>query len=77
MFLEEDFIQKEVDPPHNHWCASGHEAPPFFKRQGPDNPEEPTKFFEVSGHGIHGIYCELCLIVAHHMAKCKKQGLIK
>lgn len=76
MFLEADLTQREIDCPHNRWCCSGHIAPLLFKRSGPNSLEEPTKFFMVTGNGIKGIYCELCLIVAHYMAKCKKQGLI-
>ena len=74
--MEADLIQEEVDPPLEHWCCSGHNAPLLFRRTGPDGPLEPTKFFLVKGHGINGIYCELCLIVAHHMSKLQKQGLI-
>jgi hypothetical protein len=75
--LDADLTQKEVDPPLEHWCASGHCAPISFRRSGPDSLEEPTKFFHVTGHGIDGIYCEPCLIIAHHMSKIQKQGLVK
>jgi hypothetical protein len=69
MLFDVDLTQKEVNPPHDRWCCSGHEAVPFFKRNGPNSKDEPTRFFLVTGSGINGIYCELCLIVAHHMAK--------
>ena len=72
MFEDADLIQKEVDPPSNHWCASGHKAPDLFRRSGPGSMKEPTKFFHVAGHGIDGIYCEPCLIIAHHIAKEEK-----
>jgi len=67
-----DLTQREVDPPANNWCASGHCAPLLFRRSGPGSPEEPTKFFHVSGHGINGIYCEPCLIIARWMSKQTK-----
>ena len=72
MFEDADLIQREVDAPSDHWCASGHVAPSLFRRTGPQGPKEPVKFFHVTGHGINGIYCELCLIVAHWVAKQKK-----
>jgi hypothetical protein len=74
MFLEADLIQKETDNPHNNWCASGHQAPAMFRRAGPGSPEEPIRFFEVTGHGINGIYCEPCLIIAHWAAKQQKES---
>jgi predicted amino acid dehydrogenase len=74
--LDADLVQEQVDPPCDHWCASGHKAPLLFRRDGPNSLEEPTRFYSVKGHGINGIYCELCLIVAHHMGMLKKQGLL-
>ena len=77
MFLDADLEQIEVDPPHDHWCASGHQAPTLFKREGPSSNAEPTKFFLVKGKGIQGIYCEPCLIIAHHMSNLQKKGIVK
>jgi hypothetical protein len=74
MFTNADLIQKEVDPPINHWCATGHCAVLFFRRSGPGSVEEPTKFFEVTGHGISGIYCEPCLIIARWVAQQTKNS---
>ena len=71
MFLKEDLSVKEIVPLSN-WCSSGHFAPHLFRREGPTQPEEPTKFFQVTGKGIEGIYCELCLIVASWVAKQNK-----
>lgn len=71
MFLKEDLLIKEVTP-LNSWCCSGHFAPNKFKREGPTQPEEPTKFFHVIGNNIDGIYCELCLIIANYISKQKK-----
>lgn len=73
MFIA-DLTQEEVETPRERWCAAGHQAAETFRRTGPDSPAEPTKFFLVTGHGIHGIYCEPCLVIAHHMAQLKKQG---
>ncbi len=75
--LEADFEQEEVETPLNHWCASGHQAPETFRREGPGTPELPTRFFLVKGHGMQGIYCEPCLAIAHHVARLKKKGLVK
>jgi len=76
MFLDADLTFEEVDKPLNEWCASGHKAPEFFSPAGPDSPSGPTRFFRVKHKDISGIYCEPCLIVANHIARCKKQGLI-
>lgn len=74
--LDFDLVQEEVEPPFNRWCCSGHVAPETFKREGPNGVAMPTRFFRVSGKGVNQIVCELCLIVANHMAKLKKQGKI-
>lgn len=73
MILDADLTQREVDMPHDRWCASGHCAPILFRRSGPGSLEEPIKFFRVIGHGTDGIYCEPCLIVAHWMATQQKK----
>jgi len=78
MFGEVDLEQREIDPPTNRWCSCGHEAPAMFRRSGPNSPQEPTRFFMVSNKdGFLGNYCEMCLVIAHHIAQCKKKGLIK
>jgi hypothetical protein len=75
--MKADMTYREVPQPFNRWCASGHCAPETFPRNGPELPAEPTKFFSVSGNGdIEGTYCELCLIVAQHIAQEKKKGNI-
>lgn len=63
--MKADLTQREVDPPFNHWCSCGHAAPLFFKRSGPNSTPEPTRFFQVDGPNISGIYCEPCLIIAN------------
>lgn len=72
MFIEADINQEEVDRPFDGWCCSGHHAPLDFKRGGPEQPLVPVKFFLVKSKNVTGIYCELCLIVAHWMSKQKK-----
>lgn len=75
MIIKADLVQKEVDSPHNRWCASGHEAPLLYRRNGPKSPQEPTKFFEVNINGnTHGIFCEPCLVVAHYVASKIRKG---
>lgn len=71
-----DLVFEQVEAPLNGWCASGHEAPALFKSAGPESPEAPTRFFLVKHKDITGVYCEPCLIVANHMARLKKQGLM-
>jgi len=70
--LDADLSYKEVDQPSDLWCCSGHVAPSSLKRKGSDDPERPTKFFSISGKGIKGIYCEICVMVAHKLSKSKK-----
>ena len=69
MILKADLIQKEVDPPHNKWCACGHIASDTYRRAGPDSLAEPTRFFEVSDGNIRAIYCEPCLVIAHWLSQ--------
>lgn len=73
---EADIVFEQVEGPLNRWCASGHVAPLLFRNAGPESPETPTRFFMVTHRDIHGIYCEPCLIIANHMARLKKQGLL-
>ena len=70
--FDADFIQREVDCPSNNWCSSGHIAPDLYRRNGPDSSQETIRFFQVSGKNIEGIYCEICLVIAHWMAKKKR-----
>lgn len=74
--LEADMSMGEVNSPPLGICASGHSAPAVFRREGPDSPEEPTRFFQVSKRDKSsgkivclGVYCEPCLIVANAMAR--------
>ena len=76
MFGHADIVISETDPPINGLCASGHKAPETFRREGPDSPELPTRFFHVHTPTLSGIYCEPCLIIANHTARLKKQGLM-
>lgn len=63
---------KEIEPPDNRYCCTGHVAPEKFKRN-PNGEKEPTKFFHVTGDERfpHGVYCEPCLIIANFLAKQK------
>jgi hypothetical protein len=70
-----DMTIKQVETPDNRRCASGHIAPEKFKVEEDGYPE-PTRFFQVIGNEISGIYCELCLIVANHFAKENKKRRI-
>lgn len=72
MHKKADLTQREVEPPFNKWCACGHVAPEMFRRSGPGSPEEPIRFFQVSGQGLNGIYCEPCLIIANFMSQKEK-----
>jgi hypothetical protein len=66
---------KDVDPPINNWCSSGHIAPAMFKSDA-NSDATPTKFYSVSSAGMSGIFCELCMIVAQHLANQKRKGKI-
>lgn len=63
----------EIEVPENRWCSSGHVAPEYFKREGANGPDEPTKFFKVISKDIDISICEPCLIVANHIAKEKRK----
>lgn len=74
MLLQEDVVCKEVDPPLNNWCASGHAAPINFRRGGPNSPEEPTRFFSViCKDEFLGVFCEPCLIIANWLQGVRKK----
>jgi hypothetical protein len=71
MKLRPDMTVKEVPPPQNHFCRSGHSAPEVFAPD-PKKPSMPTRFFSVScdaDHRIDGTYCEPCLIVSNAIAR--------
>ena len=76
MLPDVDLTCKMCDPPLTNWCASGHKAPELFRNGGPGSPEEPTRFFHVTGKDINMIVCEPCMIIANHVARLKKQGVI-
>ena len=74
--LETDIDIIEIDEHIGHWCDSGHKPPILFRREGPESPELPTRFFHVrvKSGGIDRIICEPCLIITNHMARLKKEG---
>jgi hypothetical protein len=76
MFGKPDLNLKEVPPPHQNWCSSGHAAPEKFARHGEALPEEPTKFFQVSSlnnPSANGVYCEPCVIVSNAISRGEVQ----
>jgi hypothetical protein len=75
MLPKADIIIREVNPPADNWCQSGHYSTGTFKRAGPDSEPEPIRFFRFTGLGFDGVYCEPCLVIMHHMAKLKKKGI--
>ena len=65
--MKADAVQKEVDTPPDGQCDSGHRVDFLFRRGGPNSPEEPVRFFHLSGPEIKsGTYCEPCLILMHN-----------
>jgi hypothetical protein len=66
--LKADITIKQVDH-FSRICHCGHIAPENFKSE---EGEGPTKFFQVTGNGITGIYCELCLIIANFIKRKNK-----
>jgi len=70
-----DIVMREVDPPEDHCCDSGHPPIETYRRGGPDSPAEPVKYFQVSTKdaGVIGIFCEPCLVVANHMKRLKRK----
>jgi hypothetical protein len=68
---------KEVTPPVQRWCHSGHFAPESWEREGVGTGHQLTRFFAVSNNGgesVNGVYCEPCLVIAHAHARTVKQG---
>jgi len=73
--LKTDLTIKQVNPPQDYWCKSGHVASATFL-QKESNKQVSTRFFQVISKkrpAVDGIYCEPCLIIANDMANSKKQ----
>lgn len=68
-----DFIFKEIDPPDDLWCESGHYAPSAFKRGGPDSEPMPIRFWHAKGIGFNKCICEPCLILVNYVARIKRK----
>lgn len=62
------------EEPAGRWCASGHVAPPFFRRDGAASAAEPTRFLRVTGQGLNGVYCEPCVVVANGMKRARQRA---
>ena len=79
MLGEAQLVFRAVDAPLTGWCSSGHRVPPpsdpkgLWSREGPGGPMEPIRFFQASGKGLDGIYCEPCLVVANALAQENKK----
>lgn len=56
----------QTEEPAGRWCSSGHFPPLTFIVDGIDGP---MRFFNVTGNGVCGVYCELCLTVANKFKK--------
>jgi hypothetical protein len=71
-------VFKEVSAPPTRWCSSGHHVPApdepngSWRREGAGSVLEPIRFFEASGEGLDGVYCEPCLCIANALAREKK-----
>lgn len=65
---------KQVDPPNNHICSSGHTAKGTFKVGGSQDKPTPTRFFEVYTEqaGLVGTFCEPCLVIANYLRRQRK-----
>lgn len=60
----------QTDEPAGRWCSSGHFPPETFELDG---YVIPMRFFKIEGHGISGVFCELCLKVANKFATKMKE----
>lgn len=70
------WTQEEVQAPPSCYCHSGH-IPPEIWESDPPNPPNKTRFFKVTyveDSSLNGIYCDLCLTVAHWAAHQQKFG---
>lgn len=72
MMLAADIVQNETKAPHNRVCRSGHVVPVealYLKRM--------VRFFSVTSikqPSLNGVYCEICLVLAHAKANQNKRG---
>lgn len=74
MIGKPDLTIKQVEHP-SRICASGHIPPENFKIQE-EGPEEPTRFFLITGQGINGVYCEICLCIANYGARLARKNKV-
>ena len=74
--LNTDLTQTEVSAPLSYYCSSGHIAPKEWTKEPGSKPEQ-MRFFHVKSKDIDGVYCECCLIVAHHLGQEQKKKLVK
>ena len=65
--LAADLTQKEVDAPPDRYCSSGHNLGVLAAYRN-----KPVRFFQVSGKGVDGVYCEPCLVLANYVARRKR-----
>jgi hypothetical protein len=75
MLGDAQLVFRAVDAPLTGWCSSGHRVDPkgLWSREGPGGLMEPIRFFQASGKGLDGIYCEPCLVVANALARENKK----
>ena len=69
MISKPDLTIAQTKEPAGRWCSSGHFPPENFVLDG---KSEPMRFFSVEGHGISGVFCELCLTIANKFKKKRK-----
>jgi hypothetical protein len=66
-----DLTISQVEEPAGRWCSSGHIPPETFKVDG---VESPTRFFNVSGNGVEGVFCAVCLTAANYISQQQKKA---
>jgi hypothetical protein len=66
-----DLTIKQVEEPAGRWCSSGHIPTDTF---GIDGVDAPTRFFNIKGNGVDGVFCEICLTAANYIANQQKKG---
>lgn len=66
-----DLKISQTEDPAGRWCSSGHIPPDNCTIDG---NLLPTRFFEVVGNGVSGVFCELCLTVANYISRQNKKA---
>lgn len=60
-------MHKVVEPPKDRRCCNKHTI-----REGSTYRGKPTRFLQMDGPDLYGVYCEPCVLIHEFMSEFKK-----